>query len=910
MSQPRPVSSVGKCSVLAIGACFAVCVDLRAQDHPEPASFRSAFEAQFPKAETSAAALEIERLATELGIQMAPFESPEPTADERNPAEKNVPVPFVLKPRKERPGPSPELERAVMPAYAAVSEFLNRELGIPDDRIGAPSPQLERFLTDNESGIAAIESLLLREPEIHWEIDVTNYPNGPLPSLTGLMRLQRLLAARALVRARGGETDTALRTLDAGWRLNEVLSSRPELISQLIVVAAAKIHVGILRKLDSPAYGWADRLRSRSFFSAYLTAFQSEVWADRDVQDLTGEAGTYGRILRQVAEGLSSRDICSWTRESLQETWGRAVRDQTRDEAPFSMTMPHLLESIDRWRRFLVDAELTALVLDARAERAASRRRAWPGRLNGIGAGICPRALWTYRADEDGTATFAFEGRIAETAAPVKLPLRFTAGSPDAPVPRTEPLDLYVEEVMRRTGVPGAAVMIVQNGRTIYAKGFGVRELKKQDPVTPDTLMMIGSTGKSMTTMMMATLVDEGKVAWETPANAIYPDFAVSDPALTPRITLSKTVCNCTGIARHDLEMYFASRASTAEEVVRSLRTFPFAGEFGKTFGYVNQMVGAGGYIAAWAARGSSTDLYANYLAQMQARVFGPIGMTSTTFSFGRALANTNRATPHGQTVAGEYLPISPDVDRPLVPYAPAGASWSTARDVSRYLITQLNRGIAPEGKRVVSSENLTATWQPQVDLAPNVSYGLGWLITRYKSRTLLTHGGGTSGFTADLSFLPDVGLGVAILANAQNASFFSGAVRSRAMQFALGEPQEMDANLAKRMEEGERRFREKAARVRPVDSRTTAPYLTSYANRSLGGVTLKLAGRKLIFAAGGFSSELRRLADGEGTYVLTDPPLAGALIRISRSEDGRRSFVLDADDPDITEKYSFSEVR
>jgi CubicO group peptidase (beta-lactamase class C family) len=284
--------------------------------------------------------------------------------------------------------------------------------------------------------------------------------------------------------------------------------------------------------------------------------------------------------------------------------------------------------------------------------------------------------------------------------------------------------------------------------------------------------------------------------------------------------------------------------------------------------------------------------------------------MTSTTFSFDRALANTNRATPHGQTVAGDYLPISPDVDRPLVPFAPAGASWSTARDVSRYLITQLNRGIAPEGKRVVSSESLAATWQPQVDLAPSVSYGLGWLITRYKSRTLLTHGGGTSGFTADLSFLPDVGLGVAILANAQNAGFFSGAVRSRAMQFALGEPQEMDANLARRMEEGERRFREKAARVRPVDSRTTAPYLTSYANPSLGGVTLKLAGRKLIFAAGGFSSELRRLADGESTYVLTDPPLAGALIRISRSEDGRRSFVLDADDPDITGKYSFSEVR
>ncbi|HEU5249667.1 MAG TPA: serine hydrolase domain-containing protein, partial [Thermoanaerobaculia bacterium] len=710
----------GRWSVIVLGACLAVCVASDASDDSEPAFFRSAFEARFPKTETSAAALEIERLAAELGIQMAPFESPEATADERN-SEGKSPVPFVLKPRKNRPGPSPELERSIH--SAGVSEFLNRELGIPDDRIGAPPPQLVRYLADNESGIAAIESLLLREPEIRWEIDVTRYPNGPLPNLTGLMRLQRLLAARALVKGGAGETDSALRTLDAAWRLNEVLSSRPELIAHLIVVAAAKIHVGVLRKLDSPAYGWSDRLRSRRLFSAYLAAFQGEAWADPNVQDLTGRAGTFGRILREIAEELSERDICSWTADGLKETWARAIRDQSREEIPVAdIAMPNLIETVERWRRFLVDAELTALVLDARAERAASRRRDWPGRLAGIGAEVCPRALWTYRAGEDGTATFAFEGRIAETAAPgFKLPLRFTAGSPDAPTPRPEPLDLSIAELMRRTGVPGAAVVIVQNGRTIYARGFGVRDLEKRDPVTPDTLMMIGSTGKSMTTMMMATLVDEGRVAWDTPAAAVYPEFAASDPALTPKLTLRRTVCNCTGIERHDLEMYFTSHAPTAEEVVRSLREFRFVGEFGRTFGYVNQLVAAGGYIAAWAARGASRDLYTNYLAQMQARVFDPIGMSATTFSFDRALVNPNRATPHGKTVAGEYRPISVDLEKPLTPFAPAGAEWSTARDVARYLITQLNRGVAPEGKRVASAENLTATWQPQIEIAPGI---------------------------------------------------------------------------------------------------------------------------------------------------------------------------------------------
>jgi CubicO group peptidase (beta-lactamase class C family) len=895
-----------KLAVLALCTWFAPDFSLSSSDDPAAATLRSAFEAQYPKSDASGAALEIERLAAGLGIEMAPLETPNPPTDEKPRGEAGDYAPFTLKARKDRRRPSDELERSFQ--TAAVSEFLNRELLISEDRIGAPPPQLDRFLADNESGIAAIESLLLREPEIRWEMDVGKYPNGPLPNLTGFMRLQRLLAARALVKARGGETDAALRSLDAGWRLNEVLSSRPEVISQLIVAAAAKIHVGVLRKVDTPAYGWTDRLRSRRFYSAFLTAFQNEVWANPDVEDLTGEAGTYGRILQEVAGELSDRDICSWTPEKLRETWRRAIRDQSREEVPVaSIAMPSLTESVDRWRRFLVDAELTALVLDARAERAASRRRAWPGRLNGIGAGVCPNELWTYSASEDGTATFAFEGRIGDTSAPLRLPLRFTAGAPSAPAPRPHPLDLYVDDLMRRAGVPGAAVVIVENGRTTYAKGFGVRELGKHEPVTPDTLMMIGSTGKSMTTMMMAALVDDGKISWDTPAARIDPDFAFSDPVLTPKVTLRQTVCNCSGLQRRDLEMFFAEKPSTAEEVVRSIRTFPLVGRFGKTFGYVNQLVGAGGYVAAWAVHRPGDDLQSNYFAQMQKRVFDPIGMTSTTFSFERARANPNRATPHGQNAAGEYLPISLDLEKPVTLIAPAGASWSTAADAARYLITQLNRGVAPSGKRVVSAENLEVTRQSHVEIQPGASYGLGWVISKYKERTLLSHGGGTAGFTADFSLLPDDRIGIAVLTNAQNAAAFTSAVRWRAIEIAFGQPMEMDSKARPRLEQAQQLVREKTARAATVTERAVAPRLGSYMNSALGRIELSFRGDELVFKAAAFTSELKLL--GEETYVLWDPPLAGALVRFQDDGSGAPSFVFDADDPDIKEKYSFTEI-
>jgi len=160
-------------------------------------------------------------------------------------------------------------------------------------------------------------------------------------------------------------------------------------------------------------------------------------------------------------------------------------------------------------------------------------------------------------------------------------------------------LESEIAVLMGRAQVPGTSVAIVQDGQIVYAHGFGVREKGKPDRVTPETLMMIGSTGKSMTTMMMAALIDQGKIAWDTPAKEIYPDFAVSDPALTPTLTLRNMVCNCTGIQRHDLEMQFASRPTTPEGVIRSLRDLGFTGAFGKTFGYVNQMVASGSHSSA-----------------------------------------------------------------------------------------------------------------------------------------------------------------------------------------------------------------------------------------------------------------------------------------------------------------------
>jgi CubicO group peptidase (beta-lactamase class C family) len=435
--------------------------------------------------------------------------------------------------------------------------------------------------------------------------------------------------------------------------------------------------------------------------------------------------------------------------------------------------------------------------------------------------------------------------------------------------------------------VPGLSLAIVQDGEIVYANGYGVRSLEGDEPVDADTYMMIGSITKSMTTLMMATLVDDGLMAWDTPAVEILPTFAVADPALTEQITMQNLVCACTGVPRRDMELLFNANEQTGEDSVEMLRTFRFFTDFGEAFQYSNQMVAAGGYIAAVAAGGSYGTLDADYFAAMQERVFDPIGMTRTTFDFATVLADDNYALPHGSAfdeTDAYYLPLPIQTEELLLPVAPAGAAWSTANDMARYLITQMNQGISPDGEQVVSAENLLTTWQPQVSISATVSYGLGWIVGDYKGAPLITHGGNTLGFTAEAAFLPAHGLGIVVLTNGQSANSLAEGVRTRLFELVFeieqSEAQEGIDFLLARAEELEP---ELLASVGAYDAEAAAALVGTYSNDVLGTVVVSIQNDALIADAGEFTAVLRP-AQGENdepnTWMAINAPLAGQRLK------------------------------
>jgi CubicO group peptidase (beta-lactamase class C family) len=507
-------------------------------------------------------------------------------------------------------------------------------------------------------------------------------------------------------------------------------------------------------------------------------------------------------------------------------------------------------------------------------------------------------------------------------ALPMTVPahaLQQATPSPDltgkAPLPltgeRRAQFEAYVVDALRRYNVPGASVAVIQHGDIVYLHGFGVTALGGAQPVTPDTMFMIGSITKSLTTMLASALVDDGKLAWDTPLVDLVPGFAVDDPTLTHSLSVRDAFCNCIGIPARNLDFYFQSAALTPDQVVTSLADIAPNAARGELFQYNNALIAAGGYALGAANGGAAYGLGLAYDTALRTRVLRPLGMPRSTFDPNEVLAGGDYAMPHAIDLTGTLRRLPLIEERAVLPVRPAGGLWSNAREMARYLQTELDQGVAPDGTRVVSAENLMETWTPEVTvpappaLSPAMAasqggYGLGWFVGEYHGLRMINHAGGTNGFSAEFAFLPEADLGVVVLSNSLQAGMALGEAFPYAVQFRLFEilfdqqPQ-IDAELATIAAELD------AARpaLGDIDPAAVTPYVGRYVNPDLGEVTLSLRGGRLILDSGESRSELRPPASDAGdgrTFFFLDPPLSFF------SELGTTvSLTGDADAPTLT---------
>ncbi len=493
-----------------------------------------------------------------------------------------------------------------------------------------------------------------------------------------------------------------------------------------------------------------------------------------------------------------------------------------------------------------------------------------------------------------------------------------------APLPLTgdhqAEFEAYVADILAAADVPGAAVAVVQGGQVAYAQGFGVKELGTDAPVTPDTLMQVGSTQKSMTSLLAASLVDAGRLRWDTRLVDLLPGFATADPALTERLTVADAFCACSGLPRRDLELMFDGAELTAEKLVASVAGIAPVAPFGQAFQYSNQLYAAGGYAVATAAGGQTGGLRAAYVAAMRERVLGPLGMDRATFAFDEVVAGNDYATPHARDLSGTYRPLPLALEEGFVsPVAPAGGLWASAREMARYLQTEIGRGITPDGARVVSAANLEERWKTRVTSPPEdfpmpmmahayAGYGLGWVVGDYKGQPMLSHTGETLGSAAQVAVWPEAELGVVVLTNGRGADRVAQAVQFRLAELLFGQPAEFDPLVRQGMAAvGEQMAAMRAQLGDRVDPAAATPFLGRYRNPDLGEVALELRDGALILDAGEFRAELRPLLDEAGNvaaYVASDPPITGWTVGLRPGAGGEPGLVIP--NPGTGEEYVF----
>ena len=483
---------------------------------------------------------------------------------------------------------------------------------------------------------------------------------------------------------------------------------------------------------------------------------------------------------------------------------------------------------------------------------------------------------------------------------------------------RLATFEAYVAAKLAEAGVPGAAVAVIQGGEVVFLQGFGVRQIGQPEPVTPDTLLRIGSVTKSFSSLLTATLVDAGRLSWDTPLVDLLPSFAVADPALTPRLTARDAFCACTGLPRRDFEFIFNAHELTPELLIAGIAKLPLTAPFGEKYQYSNQMVAAGGFAAAVADGGSAHDLTHAYTIALRERVLNPIGMPRTTLDLTDVLAEENYAIPHAADLTGTLQPVALlDDDTWLVPVAPSGALWSSAAEMVRYVQTELAKGVNPNGRRVVSTDNLERTWQASIALQtgpgtpPGMAafagyYALGWVLGAYGGQRLIWHSGGTLGFTTLVSFLPEADLGLVVLTNRSGtAGPFTYAVQFRLLELVFDQPAAFDALLEASLAGAATARADLLAHLGEIDPAAVTPYLGIYANPDLGQVTLSLQGVVLTLDAGAVRSQLLPRIGDDGTvtgYIPATPPWASnppeAMFTFEDAGDHRRLVMSVHGDP------------
>ncbi|HZT11668.1 MAG TPA: serine hydrolase domain-containing protein [Candidatus Baltobacteraceae bacterium] len=443
---------------------------------------------------------------------------------------------------------------------------------------------------------------------------------------------------------------------------------------------------------------------------------------------------------------------------------------------------------------------------------------------------------------------------------------------------RVAELLAFLKTGMQELHIPGVGVAMIDHGRVVYEGGVGVRQLGTSQPVDKNTLFMIASNTKGLTTLMLARLVDQGKLRWDERVTDVYPSFRLGSAATTARIRIEDLICACTGVPRKDFDWILGTTPQTGPEetFVQLAHTEPTS-NYGEVFQYSNTMASAAGYIAGHIEY-PNLSLGAAYDKAMQALVFDPLGMTRTTFDMQAALAS-DHAAPHGQTIDGATRVVTSPINEIAIPYRPAGEAWSTPHDLIKYVQDEITEGVLPNGTRLISAKNLLQRRVHTVPVGRDVWYGMGLMDDRSYGISVIHHGGDLIGYHSDIIAIPSAKVGAVILTNADTGVELRGPFLRRILEVLYdGRPEAAEDVRTQAANDAQAIAAERKLMTLPAAPEYAARLAPYYTNDALGHIAVHRGPGGVVFDFGLWSSSVATRANPDGTisFLTADPGVGG----------------------------------
>jgi CubicO group peptidase (beta-lactamase class C family) len=323
-------------------------------------------------------------------------------------------------------------------------------------------------------------------------------------------------------------------------------------------------------------------------------------------------------------------------------------------------------------------------------------------------------------------------------------------------------LDNIAASILKRSGVPGMAIAVVRDGRTVYAKGFGVRKVGAPGMVNADTVFQIASLSKPVTATIVARQVQAGVVAWDTPVVSHLPWFRLKEPWVTTHVTIGDLLSHRSGLPDHGGDA-LEDLGFNRRQVLERLRFLPLA-PFRISYAYTN-------FGFTTAAETTAVASGKDWATLAEDVLFKPLGMNSTSMRFADFEKRSNRAVGHikvGDRFEHKYQ-RQPDAQ------APAGGVSTSVNDLARWLAMVTQGGVS-EGRAFIDKKALLPAMSAQAFSSPAATftarpgfYGYGFNVSVTPSgRMKFSHSGAFSmGAGTNLVILPSANVGIVVLTNA-----------------------------------------------------------------------------------------------------------------------------------------------